>query len=69
MDTLILIGAAALVLAMLLNAGAPAPQPPRIIFVQTVNDPAPVPGSGCLGMIFAVIIFAALVALLGQFAG
>ncbi|NTU78606.1 MAG: hypothetical protein HGA45_04250 [Chloroflexales bacterium] len=68
METLIVIGAVAIVLAMLLSATAPAPQPPRIIYVQTAVEPQPAQGQGCLGLIFGIILFAALVALIAQVA-
>jgi hypothetical protein len=66
METLIVIGAVALFLAMLLNATAPAPQPPRIIYLQPMSEPDLAAGQGCLGMIFAVVIFAMLLILLAQ---
>ncbi|HMQ32997.1 MAG TPA: hypothetical protein PKD53_19865 [Chloroflexaceae bacterium] len=59
MDMLIVVGALALFLAMLLSS-TPAPQPPTVVIMQ--SPPATAQPGGCLGLIFAVVIFATLVA-------
>ncbi len=65
MESFVVFVAAALALAMLLSTNAPAPQPPTVIIMQSSPDQ---PQSGCLGVIFGVALFVALVALLAQFA-
>lgn len=65
MDTLILIGALALVLAML-STGAPAPQPPTVVIMQ--SPPVNAQSGGCLGLILAIVLFAAMAALVAQVA-
>jgi hypothetical protein len=65
METFIVFVAAALALAILLSNSAPAPQPPMVIIMSQSSDR---PQSGCLGLIFGIALFIALVALLAQFA-
>lgn len=65
MDTLILIGALALLLAMF-STGAPAPQPPTVVIMQ--SPPTAPQSGGCLGLILAIVLFAMLAALVAQVA-
>lgn len=69
MDNLIVIGAVALALALLLSANTPSSEPPRLIVVQTMQEAPSIPGTGCLGLILGIILFAVMVAMIGQVVG